>query len=85
MTDRDTSMAYQALSPARRKVLAVIEDEIARCGGGVAISHTDLKRLSGLLSGTTGFETACDARLRHHQARTAPEAHQHIPADRWLA
>ena len=51
MVDRSqmlTSPAYQALSPAGRRVLAAIEREVRRGGGVVSISLTEFRKLTGV-------------------------------------
>ena len=52
--DRSQSPAYQALTPAARKVLAVIEGKIADGGGVATISLTNLAKLCGV-SNSTAF------------------------------
>ena len=49
-----TSSAYQALTPAARKMLAVIEGKIADGGGVATISLTNLAKLCGV-SDSTAF------------------------------
>ena len=48
MVDRDTSPAYQALSPAGRTVLAAIEREVERGGGVAVLSFNDFMRRCGV-------------------------------------
>ena len=52
--DRSQSPAYQALTPAARKVLAVIEGKTADGGGVATISLTNLAKLCGV-SDSTAF------------------------------
>ena len=72
--DRSQSPAYQALTPAARKVLAVIEGKIADGGGVATISLTNLAKLCGVSNSTAFHCTEADrgARLRQHRAGTTP-------------
>ena len=55
MTDRDMSLAYQAMTGAARHMLALIERELARSDGHtVAIRLVDFENL-GVRPGTCGF------------------------------
>ena len=55
MTDRATSPAYKALSPSARKVLALIDSEVACCDGAAVISYSDIKRRCDVTHGTAGY------------------------------
>ena len=47
MTERDLSPAYAALRASARRVLRLIESEIARQGGDVATIYTDQLEVCG--------------------------------------
>ena len=54
MTDRDSSPAYNALSPSARTVLALIERQIEHKGGVAVLSFSDIETLLGVTHGTCG-------------------------------
>ena len=55
MTDRDSSPAYRALSPAGRNVLGLIERQIEHKGGVATLSYSDIEILCGVTHGNCGF------------------------------
>ena len=72
MADRDSSPAFKALSPSARKVLALIDSEVGRCGGAAAISFSHIERRCGVIHGTCGFALRAVRLLGFVTVRLAP-------------